>query len=67
MGIARTANRTTNKGHKLVAYHVTMSHWRAMPTPMLTCRVSLSPMADTCAAASDKLALIKLAEYKLAE
>ena len=51
MGIARTANRTTNQGHKLVAYHVTMSHWRAMPIPMLTCRVSLSPMADTCAAA----------------
>ena len=56
MGIARTANRTTNKGHKLVAYHVTMFHWRAMPIPMLTCRVSLSLMADTCAAASNKLA-----------
>jgi len=34
MGIARTANKTTNKGHKLVAYHVTMFHWRAMPIPV---------------------------------
>ena len=55
---AMKCQQKRRQGYLFVAYHVTMSHWRAMPTPMLTCRVSLSLMADTCAAASNKLAII---------